>query len=70
MRQKGSQLWLAKKHHLPLFLHSRSAHSDFVNILKEEGFGTEGGIAIGGRGGVVHSFTGTAEEVRELVRFG
>lgn len=61
------QLALAKKYHLPLFLHSRAAHVDFVQILKEEGFGGGGGTAVGGRGGVVHSFTGTAAEVVELV---
>jgi TatD DNase family protein len=61
------QLALAKKYHLPLFLHSRAAHVDFVQILKEEGFGEEGGTAVGGRGGVVHSYTGTAAGVAELV---
>jgi len=65
-----SQLSLAKKYHLPLFLHSRAAHADFVKILREEGFGKDGGRAIGGKGGVVHSFTGTAEEVAELVQMG
>ena len=64
----GSQLTLAKKYHLPLFLHSRAAHSDFVQILREEGFGEDGGKAVGGKGGVVHSFTGTPEEAAELVR--
>jgi len=39
-----------------------------VKILKEEGFGTDGGKAVGGRGGVVHSWTGTAPEASELVR--
>ncbi len=63
----GSQLALAKKHSLPLFLHSRSAHQDFVTILREEGFGEDGGKAVGGKGGVVHSFTGTVEEAKELV---
>ena len=62
-----AQLALAKKYHLPLFLHSRAAHMDFVTILKEEGFGENGGKAVGGRGGVVHSFTGTKEEIEELV---
>ncbi|KAK0233055.1 hypothetical protein IW262DRAFT_1444003 [Armillaria fumosa] len=62
-----SQLTLAKKHHLPLFLHSRAAHQDFVSILQEEGFGEDGGRAVGGKGGVVHSFTGTVEELNELV---
>ena len=64
----GSQLSLAKKYHLPLFLHSRAAHADFVEILRDEGFGEDGGKPVGGNGGVVHSFTGTAEEVAELVR--
>jgi TatD DNase family protein len=65
-----SQLSLAKKHHLPLFLHSRAAHADLVRILKEEGFGEDGGKAVGGRGGVVHSHTGPKEEVDELVAMG
>lgn len=58
---------MAKKYHLPLFLHSRAAHTDFVKILRDEGFGEAGGKAVGGNGGVVHSFTGTVEEVAELV---
>ena len=64
----GSQLTLAKKYHLPLFLHSRAAHSDFVRILREEGFGGDGGRAVGGRGGVVHSFTGSTEDAADYVR--
>ena len=58
---------LAKKYGLPLFLHSRNAHADFVRILKEEGFGVNGGRDVGGKGGVVHSFTGSKEEMIELV---
>ncbi|KAK1832784.1 endodeoxyribonuclease-like protein [Podospora conica] len=52
---------------LPLFLHSRAAHRDFVRLLQE---------AYGERlerltaGGVVHSFTGTVEELRELMELG
>ncbi|KAI0673344.1 Mg-dependent DNase [Trametes maxima] len=65
-----SQLALAKKYHLPLFLHSRAAHKDFVKILCEEGFDKDGGRAVGGRGGVVHSFTGAAEEAIELMDMG
>ncbi|KAI0257686.1 hypothetical protein BJV78DRAFT_1344498 [Lactifluus subvellereus] len=65
-----SQLALAKKYHLPLFLHSRAAHSDFVRILREEGFGGDGGQAVGGRGGVVHSFTGSAEDAADYVKMG
>jgi TatD DNase family protein len=63
----GSQLALAKKYHLPMFLHSRAAHKDFVQILRDEGFGVDGGSAVGGRGGVIHSFTGKPEEAKELV---
>ncbi|TFY55818.1 hypothetical protein EVJ58_g8009 [Rhodofomes roseus] len=63
-------LALAKKYHLPLFLHSRAAHADFVRILREEGFGEDGGRAVGANGGVVHSFTGSAEEVTELMGMG
>jgi len=65
-----SQLALAKKYHLPLFLHSRAAHSDFTKILREEGFGVEGGRGAGARGGVVHSFTGGKEEMEELIEMG
>lgn len=65
-----SQLALAKKYHLPLFLHSRAAHSDFVKILREEGFGENGGVSVGGKGGVVHSFTGTTKEAQELILMG
>jgi TatD DNase family protein len=66
-RHFRSQLSLAKKYHLPLFLHSRAAHADFVKILCEEGFGEDGGNAVGGKGGVVHSFTGSPQEATELV---
>jgi TatD DNase family protein len=60
---------LAKKYHLPLFLHTRgAAREDFARILREEGFGEDGGKAVGGNGGVVHSFTGPVEELTELVR--
>jgi TatD DNase family protein len=61
------QLNLAKKHHLPMFLHSRSAHADFVEILSQEGFGIGGGKNVGGAGGVVHSFTGTVQEAQDYV---
>lgn len=64
------QLSLAKRWHLPLFLHSRAAHKGFVQILREEGFGEDGGRAVGANSGVVHSFTGTIEEAAELLRMG
>ncbi|KAK0208175.1 hypothetical protein DFS33DRAFT_1301874 [Desarmillaria ectypa] len=69
-RHFRSQLALAKKFHLPLFLHSRAAHKDFVSILQEEGFSEDGGRTVGGKGGVVHSFTGTIEELNELMNMG
>ncbi|KAI0963985.1 hypothetical protein AcW1_000914 [Taiwanofungus camphoratus] len=69
-RHFRSQLALAKKYHLPLFLHSRAAHADFVRILREEGFGEDGGKGVGANGGVVHSFTGSVEEVNELMDMG
>lgn len=52
---------------LPLFLHSRAAHDDFVSHLKEA-FGPS--LERLEKGGVVHSFTGTIEEMRELMDLG
>lgn len=52
---------------LPLFLHSRAAHEDFVRLLKEA-FGPK--LEKLEKGGVVHSFTGTLEEMRELMDLG
>ncbi|KAL7624548.1 hypothetical protein AAE478_006115 [Parahypoxylon ruwenzoriense] len=52
---------------LPLFLHSRAAHSDFVSLLKAK-FGPR--LERLERGAVVHSFTGTVEEMRELADLG
>lgn len=52
---------------LPLFLHSRAAHGDFVGLLKTK-FGA--GLERLARGAVVHSFTGTADEMRELMDLG
>ncbi|KAK0506264.1 hypothetical protein EDD18DRAFT_1122688 [Armillaria luteobubalina] len=46
---------------------TQKTHFHFVSILQEEGFGKDGGRAVGGKGGVVHSFTGTIEELNELV---
>ncbi|KAK1778429.1 hypothetical protein QBC45DRAFT_413927 [Copromyces sp. CBS 386.78] len=52
---------------LPLFLHSRAAHRDFVDCLKEA-FGPN--LERLEKGGVVHSFTGTLEEMKELMDLG
>ncbi|OHW90232.1 TatD family hydrolase [Colletotrichum incanum] len=60
-------LVLETKPQLPLFLHSRAAHGDFVRLLKEK-FGEK--LEKLEKGGVVHSFTGTIEEARELMDLG
>jgi len=52
---------------LPLFLHSRAAHADFVGLLKST-FGPQ--LEKLQKGGVVHSFTGTIEEAQELMGLG
>lgn len=52
---------------LPLFLHSRAAHEDVVSLLKKT-FGPK--LERLEKGGVVHSFTGTMEEARELMDLG
>ncbi|KAI8160414.1 Deoxyribonuclease Tat-D [Colletotrichum sp. SAR 10_70] len=52
---------------LPLFLHSRAAHQDFVSLLKQK-FGEK--LEKLEKGGVVHSFTGTIEEAMELMDLG
>jgi TatD DNase family protein len=58
-------LELSKRFDLPMFLHSRhpDAHRDLVRILRE----ADWGVAAGWKGAVVHSFTGTVEEMQELV---
>ncbi|KAI5923729.1 hypothetical protein F4810DRAFT_700958 [Camillea tinctor] len=65
----GAQLALAASltPQLPLFLHSRAAHADFVALLKDA-FGPR--LERLEKGGVVHSFTGTADEMRELMDLG
>lgn len=52
---------------LPLFLHSRAAHADFIRLMRDA-FGDR--LERLEKGGVVHSFTGTAEELRELADLG
>lgn len=60
-----NQLDIASELKLPLFLHSRAAADDFVSILSP--YITEGKLP---RGGVVHSFTGTLEEARQVLDLG
>lgn len=59
----AKQLDIACHLDLPLFLHSRAAHTDFVRLLNERKDQLP-------RRGVVHSFTGTVEEMQELVEGG
>lgn len=59
-----AQLALSKQHQLPLFLHSRAAHPEFLRVMKANRPLWEH------QGGVVHSFTGTKEEMLELVAEG
>lgn len=58
-----AQLSLAVDVQLPLFLHSRAAHADFLSILSKY----EDNLP---KKGVVHSFTGTKEEMWDLVNRG
>ena len=39
-----------------------------MQILREEGYDKDGGKEAGGKGGVIHRFTGTPDEAKELVR--
>lgn len=57
------QLDIAIDVDLPLFLHSRAAAQDFAQILRER-------LDKLPKRGVVHSFTGTEEEMLELVEMG
>ncbi|PVH81764.1 Mg-dependent DNase [Cadophora sp. DSE1049] len=60
LRAFEQQLSLAVQLQVPLFLHSRAAHADFLRLLSEHKKDLP-------KRGVVHSFTGTVEEMRELV---
>jgi TatD DNase family protein len=54
-----AQLRLAREARLPVVFHQRDAFEDFTDILREEWRS--------GMHGVVHCFTGTADEARTLV---
>ena len=58
-----AQLEIAVKVQLPLFLHSRAAGEDFESLLSAK-------LPQLPRRGLVHSFTGTVEEMEKLVALG
>lgn len=58
-----AQLDLAIRIQLPLFLHSRAASADFERLLYDR-------LDHLPKRGLVHSFTGTVEEMRRLVEMG
>lgn len=58
-----AQLDIAVKVQLPLFLHSRAAGEDFERLLCSR-------LPRLPKGGLVHSFTGTMEEMNRLVALG
>jgi len=67
MFEKQLQLIASLSHlQLPLFLHMRAACDDFVAVIKP--FLDNGSILPGN--GVVHSFTGTEEELQKLLDLG
>lgn len=57
------QLTLSAQFNLPLFLHCRDAAPTFVDILKRNS-------NILRAGGVVHSFDGSLEEAKEIIKLG
>ncbi|KAK5697158.1 hypothetical protein LTR97_007293 [Elasticomyces elasticus] len=59
----AKQLDLAIELHMPLFLHSRAAASDFERLLKER-------LDQLPKRGCVHSFTGSLEEMQAMVDMG
>jgi TatD DNase family protein len=58
-----AQLEIAVEVQLPLFLHSRAASEDFERLLGEK-------LKQLPKRGLVHSFTGTVEEMMRLVELG
>lgn len=58
-----AQLEVAVEVQLPLFLHSRAASEDFERLLSAR-------LPQLPKGGLVHSFTGTIEEMQRLVALG
>lgn len=61
------QIKLAHTRHMPLFLHERLAHSDFIGCL-ESAFAQHPGLAKPPL--LIHCFTGTEEELKVYVNMG
>lgn len=57
-----AQLALAREHDLPIVLHILRTHGESLRILKADG--------VPRRGGVVHSYSGSAELVPEYLKLG
>lgn len=58
------QLELASRFKLPLFLHNRNSIEDFIKILEKNAHKFKA------RGGIVHSFDGTADDVSRIIDLG
>lgn len=56
-------LFVSEKLNLPLFLHCRAAFDDFVSIIAPY-------VPQLPKGGLVHSFVGSSEQMRQLVKLG
>ena len=59
-RYLDAQLTLARELELPVVIHDRDSHEDVMNILR----------AHKGVRGVLHSFSGSAEMAREVIKLG
>ena len=64
MQARGFELQfeLAERSGLPVFFHSRACREDFAQVVRRNRDRVSGGV--------VHSFTGTREEMEELVSMG
>ena len=58
----AAQLSVASQHRLPVFLHQRDAHADFMAVLREH----IGSLA----GGIAHCFTGQRAELDDCLALG
>lgn len=59
----AAQLQLAEKYNLPMFLHNRNTDGDFLSMVRQY-------RSCMSRGGVVHSYDGSIEEMKQLVELG